>query len=127
VASLVVADTDFVIDYLRGKGQGAELVRDLIGRGSLRLTAITAFELRLGADFTAKRDAILRLTRSRTIPLDLNSALRAGEVRSELLRTGHDIGVADCLQAGICLRYELPLATGNRKHFERVKGLHLFV
>lgn len=125
MASLVVADTDLIIDYLRGKGPGTVLVRDLIREGRLRLTTITAFELRLGADFTTRRDDILRLTRSRTIPLDLASALRAGEIRSILLKTGHDIGIADCLQAGICLRHRLPLATRNREHFERVEGLQL--
>lgn len=125
MASLVVADTDLIIDYLRGKGPGTVLVRGLIRDGRLRLTAITAFELRLGADFTTKRDGILRLTRSRTIPLDLASALSAGEIRSTLLRTGRDIGIADCLQAGICLRHQLPLATRNRDHFERVEGLQL--
>jgi tRNA(fMet)-specific endonuclease VapC len=35
------------------------------------------------------------------------------------------IGFADCMQVGICLRYGLPLATRNRKYFERVEGLQL--
>jgi tRNA(fMet)-specific endonuclease VapC len=34
--------------------------------------------------------------------------------------------MADCLQAGICLRFDLPLATRNHKHFERVAGLRLY-
>ncbi len=36
-----------------------------------------------------------------------------------------DIGLADRLQAGICLNFDLPLATRNRKHFDRVEGLRL--
>jgi tRNA(fMet)-specific endonuclease VapC len=33
--------------------------------------------------------------------------------------------MADCLQAGICLRHDLALATRNRKHFERIPELRL--
>jgi tRNA(fMet)-specific endonuclease VapC len=114
-----------LIDFLRGKGPGALLVRDLISSHSLRVTAITAFELRVGADFLARRDDILRLVHSRTFPLDPSSALRAGEVAAALRRAGQDIGMADCLQAGICLKFDLPFATRNRKHFNRVEGLRL--
>ena len=125
MAGLVVVDTDLVIDFLRGRGPGAHLTRRLVIERRLRLTAVTGFELRVGADFLARRDQILGLFRSRTVPLDLASALRAGEVASALQAAGTGIGLADCMQAGICLRYGLPLATRNRKHFERVEGLQL--
>ncbi|MGB9252411.1 MAG: type II toxin-antitoxin system VapC family toxin [Mycobacterium sp.] len=126
MASLVVVDTDLIIDFLRGKGVGARLVRDLIAGHRLRVTAITAFELRVGADFLARRDDILRLVHSRTFPLDSRSALRAGELAATLRGAGQDIGLADCLQAGICMNFDLPFATRNRKHFNRVEGLQLF-
>jgi tRNA(fMet)-specific endonuclease VapC len=125
VAGLVVVDTDLVIDFLRGRGPGAQLTRRLIVERRLRLTAITGFELRVGADFLARKDQILGLFRSRTVPLDLASVLRAGELASALQASGMGIGFADCMQAGICLRHDLPLATRNRKHFERVEGLQL--
>jgi tRNA(fMet)-specific endonuclease VapC len=125
VADLVVVDTDLVIDFLRGRGPGAHLTRRLVLERRLRVTAMTSFELRVGADFLARKDQILRLFRSRTVPLDLASTLRAGEVASTLQASGTGIGFVDCLQAGICLRYGLPLATRNRKHFERVEGLQL--
>jgi tRNA(fMet)-specific endonuclease VapC len=125
VADLVVADTDLLIDFLRGKGPGAPLVRELIVDHRLRVTAITAFELRVGADFLERRDDILRLVQSRTFPLDPGSALRAGEVAATMRAAGQDIGMADCLQAGICLKFDLPFATRNRRHFTRVEGLRL--
>ena len=125
MADLVVADTDLLIDFLRGKGPGAPLVRELIVDHRLRVTAITAFELRVGAAFLERRDDILRLVQSRTFPLDPGSALRAGEVAATLRAAGQDIGMADCLQAGICLKFDLPFATRNRRHFTRVEGLRL--
>lgn len=126
MAGLVVVDTDLVIDFLRGKGAGTTLVRELIAGHRFRVTAVTAFELRVGADFTERRSDIMRLVGSRTFPLDPASALRAGEVATVLRQAGQGIGLADCLQAGICLNFDLPLATRNRKHFERVEGLNLF-
>lgn len=101
------------------------MVRELIVNHRFRVTAITAFELRLGADFLARRDDILRVVRSRTFPLDAASALRGGEVAATLRGAGQDIGLADCLQAGTCLNFDLPFATRNPKHFNRVEGLRL--
>ena len=100
MAGLVVVDTDLLIDFLRGRGGGVAVVQDLLRARRLRLTAVTAFEMRLGTDFLARRGEILRLFRSRTVPLDLPSALRGGEVAATLRRRGQDIGMADCLQAG---------------------------
>ncbi|MGH9168374.1 MAG: type II toxin-antitoxin system VapC family toxin, partial [Acidimicrobiia bacterium] len=60
-----------------------------------------------------------------SLPLDLESALRAGEVFARLRDLRSPIDRADSLQAGICLRYGLPLATRNLRHFERVDGLRL--
>ncbi len=125
MAGLVAVDTDLVIDFLRGRGEGVGLVRMLLVERRLRLTAVTGFELRVGTDFLARRADILRLLRSRTVPLDGASALRGGEVAAELRDRGEPIGFADCLQAGICLRNHLPLATRNRRHFERISQLQL--
>jgi tRNA(fMet)-specific endonuclease VapC len=125
LAGLVVVDTDLVIDFLRGAGDGVPLVRELIGDGRFRVTAITAFELRLGADFLPRGEEIMWMLRARTIPLDPPSAMRAGEVFATLTTKGTGIGMADCMLAGICLRHDLPLATRNSRHFERVEGLQL--
>jgi tRNA(fMet)-specific endonuclease VapC len=125
VADLVVVDTDLIVDFLRGRGFGSPLVRELLQQRRLRLTAITAFELSIGADFLARRGDILRLVRRRTFAVDGAAAIRAGEIAAELRSAGQEIGFADCLQAGVCLRHDLPLATRNRRHLERVAGLRL--
>lgn len=125
MAGLVIVDSDLVIDFLRGKGPGVRLVRELVAEHRIRFSAITAFELRVGTDFHDRRPDILRLLRARTFPLDAACALSAGVVAADLRDRGQPIGFADCLQAGTCLRYELPLATRNRRHFARVAGLEL--
>lgn len=125
MADLVVVDTDLLIDFLRDKGDGVELVQNLIVANRLRITAVTAFELRVGSDFQDRRGHILRLLRSRTLSFDLGCGLLAGEIAARLQAAGLGIGHADSIQAGTCLRYDLPLATRNRKHFERVEKLRL--
>lgn len=125
MAGLVAVDTDLLIDFLRGRGAGVASVRTLLAERRLRLTAVSAFELRVGTDFLERGPEIMRLFRSRTLSLDLQSGLRAGEVASALARAGQPIGMADCLQAGICLRHDLPFMTRNRHHFDRIEGLRL--
>jgi tRNA(fMet)-specific endonuclease VapC len=123
--SLLVVDTDLAIDYLRGRSPGADRLQVWLERDVARFTAVTAFELRLGTDFERRGAAIRTLLSARTIPLDATAALLAGEVYARLRSRGQDIGVNDSLQAGICLRFGLPLATRNLRHFDRVEGLNL--
>ena len=122
---LLIVDTDLVIDFLRGSGPGADLVEDSLRSGVLRFSAVTAFELRLGADFVRRRRQVEAMFARRTLPLDVAAAMLAGEIYARLERTGDRIGVQDALIAGICRRFELPLATRNVRHFRRVRGLRL--
>lgn len=123
--SLVVVDTDVVIDFLRGRGPGAPLVRELVTNHRLRFSAVTAFELRIGTDFLDRAPAIMRLCRGRTLPIDLPTAVVAGEIGARLRAEGRPIGAPDTLIAGTCRRYGLPLATRNRRHFAHVEELEL--
>lgn len=120
---LVIADTDLAIDYLRDHDPGASWIQAAGSQGRLRLTSVTAFELRVGSDFGGRRTRIEALLRGRTLPLDAPAAMEAGAIFLELEREGEGIGIKDSLQAGICRRFDLPLATRNVKHFERVPGL----
>jgi tRNA(fMet)-specific endonuclease VapC len=124
-ARFVVADTNLLVDFLRGSDPGGAWVRGRLRGGDLRVTAVSSFELSLGADFLDRLGRIEALLLNRTLPLDLLGAYRAGEVLSGLRREGHPIGVNDALVAGICLRFDLPLATRNVREFERVQGLRL--
>ena len=59
------------------------------------------------------------------LPLDERAADAAAEIRRTLERSGHPIGMADGLIAGIVVSNEGALLTRNRQHFERVPGLRL--
>ena len=125
LAGLRIVDTDLAIDYLRDRLPGAAQVQAWLERDLVRFSALTSFELRLGTDFTRRADAIGKLLMARTLPLDHASALLAGQIYVRLRGLGLEIGVNDSLVAGTCLRFGLPLATRNVRHFERVAGLRL--
>ena len=59
------------------------------------------------------------------LPLEVDAARKASEVRKDLLSRGEDIGMADSLIAGICMSAGGMLITRKRRHFERISGLKL--
>ena len=123
---MIVADSDVLIDALRGRSPAAERIDLELGTGSLATTAITALELRSGARSARASDRIETLLAALPIlPFDEDSAGRASEVRRALESAGEPIGMADYLIAGICLARSAILLTRNRAHFERVPGLAL--
>ena len=63
------------------------------------------------------------LSAQEVLPLDRESALLAGRIHGDLARLGQTIGRADPLIAGIAIRHDLTLVTGNAQHFQRISGL----
>lgn len=123
---MIVADTDVLIDYLRGRGPMAARVELELQSRSFGTTAVSAFELWAGAKSPRQSSAIELLLNAMTIlPLEQDGARKAAAVRLSLLSRGEDIGMADSLIAGICLSAGAMLITRNRRHFERVQGLKL--
>jgi tRNA(fMet)-specific endonuclease VapC len=122
---MTIADTDVLVDYLRGRGEAERIGLELRKR-SFCTTVVTAFELWAGAQGPKQVAAVEALLAAiRVLGLDAPGARRAGEIRRELERRGIPIGMADSLIAGICLENDGILLTRNRKHFERVPGLRL--
>jgi tRNA(fMet)-specific endonuclease VapC len=122
---MIVADTDVLIDFLRGVG-AAERVALELENGALWTTAVTRFELMAGARSDRQRVAISDLLGGiPTLALDESAADEAADIRRDLEARGESIGMADSLIAGIVRANRKVLLTRNRKHFERVVGLEL--
>jgi len=121
---MIIADTDVLIDYLEGRGPGAEAVFQTLRRDELNTTTINCFELLAGARRRRQQESILALLESiPVLPLDVDAARKAAEVRQQLERSGIGIGMGDSLIAGIALARGASLLTRNKRHFERVPGL----
>jgi predicted nucleic acid-binding protein len=121
-----IADTDVLIDALRGFEPSTSMVRSAIAGRTLATTAVSAFEILSGARTRAELDLIGDLLAPLPILVfDDRAAEAAATSRRELERRGQTIGMADYLIAGICLSRSATLLTRNRRHFERIPNLLL--
>lgn len=122
---MIVADTDVLIDALRGRG-AAGRIRVEIATGTLATTTISVYELASGARTEKERRAVDALLGALTaLPVDDRAARDAAAIRRELAAAGAAIATADTLIAGICRSRNAILLTRNRTRFERVRGLSL--
>jgi tRNA(fMet)-specific endonuclease VapC len=121
-----VADTDVLIDFLRDRGDEAKRIEFELKTGRLCTTAVTAFELWVGAKSPQEKAAVGTLLSALSIiPLDAPAADNAGEIFRELGAKGSTIDMADSLIAGICRSRDGMLITRNKKHFSRVPNLKI--
>lgn len=125
--ALIIADSDVLIDALRGREPAASQIRRALQRRELATTAISVFELHSGVSSSgASQQVTALLAPLEVFPFSTAAARRAAKIRLILAGRGSGIGMADYLIAGICLEAGATLFTRNRAHFERVDGLVLF-
>jgi tRNA(fMet)-specific endonuclease VapC len=124
--AVIIADTDVLIDFLRGRGGAAKRVALELETRSFSTTAITAFELRSGARTSKQRKGIDTLLDAMTLlSFGPEEARVAADLRQRLESQGHAIGMAGYMIAAVCIANDGVLLTRNRRHFERVEGLKL--
>ncbi len=92
-----------------------------------KISAITVMEIVEGWQ---KRQQQQRLQKFLTIldsqeilSFDLAEAVLAGKIYADLETTGKRIGYPDCMIAGIAIRHNLTLVTGNLSHYQRIQDL----
>lgn len=98
--------------------------------GDVATSIVVAYALYFGAFNSARPKKNLRhfdefLTEIVPLPLTLDDARTAGEIRAELKRHGTPIGPYDVLIAGQALAQNLVLVSNNSREFSRVKNLQL--
>ncbi|HXG18213.1 MAG TPA: type II toxin-antitoxin system VapC family toxin [Methylomirabilota bacterium] len=121
-----ILDTDVCIEILRHNGRVISRRRATLDH--VATTWITAAELYYGAAKSRtpqqKAEAVTEFLS--TLPgLGLNerSAQRFGNIKADLEQIGQGLADADLLIGAICLAHNAILATGNLRHYERIKGL----
>ena len=123
---MMIADSDVLIDFLRGRGDWARRIAVELETRSFGTTAITAFEIRSGARTARQKKAVDTLLDAMTIlPFGPEDARIAAKIRQQVESRGQPIGMADYMIAAVCIAAGGVLLTRNRKHFERVEGLRL--
>jgi tRNA(fMet)-specific endonuclease VapC len=123
---MMVADSDVLIEFLRGRSPWAGRIRLEIETGHLATTAINSFELLSGARSSAEQEKVSRLLGALSVlGVSLEASQRAAAVRRKLEADGKGIGMADYLIAGVCLVNGGVLLTRNLDHFGRVPDLKI--
>lgn len=120
----MVIDTSLFIEFLRSKQKENTKLYRLPDNTPYYLSSVTLFELFMGATSPEKEKDIHTLTDGLNIlPFDNEIALKAGHIYHELRKKNQLIEFRDIFIAATCLIHEFPLATLNKKHFERIEEL----
>jgi len=133
---MAVLATTFVIDLMkeskRGRRGPASLkLQDLTDSGeSLRIAIFTLAELFVGvAKGTRPRQERMAIEQCvalfEVLPFGRNTAEIFGSIVGELEKQGQKISDIDALIASVALEHSEVLVTRNRKHFDRIPGLHV--
>ena len=120
----LLVDTDVLIWHLRGYAQAANRLDRL---PQLTLSAMSYLELIQGMrnkDELAAVQRMFALRHARILPLTAEITQRATDLMNTLTLS-HGLQAGDALIAATALEHQLPLLTGNVKHFAPITALHV--
>lgn len=123
---IVLVDTSILIDYYRKTDKEKSIWINLVRQGySFAVSAVTKYEIYAGAtpNQVAFWDNVFEAIA--VIALDEFSVDTAVTINSALKRKRKQIDLADLFIAATAVAYHFPLATLNRKHFDRIDALKL--
>lgn len=115
----VTVDSNFIIHILRSDPAALAKAKEIEDRGEAKfLSTPVLYEISAGLLFTRSRTeaAAFRALSSRfgSLPFDEPAALKAAEIRAELLRMGRAKSHVDTMIAGIALEGSHVLITRDR-------------
>jgi predicted nucleic acid-binding protein len=120
----MVIDTGIFIEHLRAKDKLSTKLYSLSDNNNLFISAISLYELYMGATTNEKEDDIKYLTEDLTVlPFTDAVSKKAAQIYHQLRLTNKMVEFRDIFIAATCIVNELPIVTANKKHFNRIKGL----
>jgi|SRR5699024_434994 len=123
--SLLLVDTDVLIDFSRGVEESREQLRDLEKDHVLAISVVTQLELMVGCENKRAFESLQKFLDNFNI-LHLNSSISEQAVELfEEYRLSHGVLIPDMLIASAALTLEIPLLSKNRKDFRFIDKLDL--
>jgi len=120
----MVIDTNIFIEHLRAKDKLTTELYYLSSNTNLSISAISLYELYMGATTKEKERDIKALTKDLIVlSLTDSASLKAAQIYHHLRLTNPMIEFRDIFIAATCIVNELPIVTLNKKHFNRIKEL----
>jgi tRNA(fMet)-specific endonuclease VapC len=122
-------DTDWVIDFLKGKRGVVDKLSSLVDKG-LAISIISLAELYEGIYSSDNPERPMKglhhfLAGMTVLGIDDEIAKIFGKQRTILRKERKLIDNFDLLIASTCLHYDLTLLTNNVSHFDRIKELKI--
>jgi tRNA(fMet)-specific endonuclease VapC len=123
---MILLDSSVLIELFRKKDKNQTLFYSLSqSNADLCISSITYYEIGIG-NRKSHFDYWETLTENLTvIPFDMACALSAIDIYIDLLKANKMIDLADILIGATALAHDIPIATLNYKHFERISGLEI--
>ena len=121
---IVLVDTSILIDLFRKTDKVNSTLISLVRQGfAYTISAVTEYEIYTGATLGQADFWNSFLERTEVLAFDKSVAKVAVDINRELKRKRKLIDTADLFIAATALANNLPFATLNRKHFDRIDGL----
>lgn len=120
----MLVDTDVLIWHLRGNPRAARRLDDLT---ALTISAVSYLELLQGMRNRAEMVAVQKmLQQRRAVILPLTESI-TGKATGlmETMTLSHGLQMGDALIAATALEHDIPLLTGNVKHFAPIVSLQI--
>lgn len=122
----MVVDTSIFIEYLRKTDKSKTILASLPNETSLFVSAVTVYELLMGATNTQKRDDVeILLQGIPVLPFSEEVSLKAAEIYHSLRRRNLVIEFRDIFIAATAMIFQLPIKTLNLEHFQRIESLEV--
>lgn len=123
---IVLVDTSILIDLFRKTDKANSVLIALVKQGySYCVSAVTEYEIYSGAALGQVAFWDTFLQKVQVLSFDKAIAKIAVDINFDLKRKRKQIAIPDLFIAATAIAHELPLATLNKKHFDRVTTLTL--
>ena len=127
MATTVMLDSSVLIEYFRARNKERTLYTEIIGKHEIRsISVIAKMEVLYGVRSELVEYWAAVFATMMVIPFTDNTVAKAHEIVLELQRKNLLLEIGDVMIAATAMVEGVPLATLNRKHFERIEGLVLF-
>ena len=110
----VLLDTDYVIDFLRGR---SAVIIPLLKEGVAFLSILSVYELYAGMRSEEKQATDDFIQACQIEPVTLDTAKYAGAARFKYRQNGVTLSIVDCIIAETARLNHHQVATGNKKHY----------
>lgn len=119
----ILFDTDYIIDFLRGKSKSATIPHAL-QHNSLFISILTVYELYAGMREGEKQATDNFIQACNILPVTLDIAKNAGLFRMKMRQKGITLSIVDCMIAETARAHNYNIATMNKKDYPETEFWH---